>query len=69
MKTRMVTFLFLALVGGREGLTKWALANGFADASLSRVRASCSSSASSSIRALAVTTAAASSESLRVVLA
>jgi rhodanese-related sulfurtransferase len=29
---------FLALAGGREGLTKWALANGFAEASLQRMR-------------------------------
>jgi protein-tyrosine phosphatase len=29
---------FLALVGGGEGLTKWALANGFAEASLIRMR-------------------------------
>jgi rhodanese-related sulfurtransferase len=29
---------FLALAGGREGLTKWAIANGFAEASLMRMR-------------------------------
>jgi rhodanese-related sulfurtransferase len=29
---------FLALAGGPEGLTKWALANGLAEASLSRMR-------------------------------
>jgi hypothetical protein len=29
---------FLDLMGGPDGLTKWALANGFAEASLTRMR-------------------------------